>query len=229
MKYKPMVGKQFGRLLITKFAYVDWHGNAFWFCNCGCGKENHIARGSSLRSGTIQSCGCLQSNPREMIGRTFNRLTVISFCGSNSKRCYVFECQCVCGQTCKVSGIDLRSGNTKSCGCLHSETAGKVFLTHGGTGTRLHCIWKDMIQRCGNDQNPAFPRYGGRGIRVCPEWRHDFPAFRDWALSHGYAENLTIDRKDNDGNYEPGNCQWITREENSHLAMTVRWSGRIPA
>lgn len=94
--------------------------------------------------------------------------------------------------------------------------------THGMTNTRLYHIWSNMIQRCGNPKYPEAHLYGGRGITVCPEWRCSFEAFRDWALSNGYNDNLTIDRKDVDGNYCPQNCRWITPKEQNRNTRTNR-------
>lgn len=144
----------------------------------------------------------------DITGQSFGRLTVIEHAGSRDRKA-LWRCHCSCGQETIVIGKLLRSGHTKSCGCWRSDNWFIQKQTHGESRTRLHRIWRGMKTRCGNPRCAAFPRYGGRGIRVCAEW-HQFEPFRDWSLGNGYADDLTIDRINNDGNYEPGNCRWTS-------------------
>ena len=156
-----------------------------------------------------------------LTGKCFGRLTVISEDHSDGKHVY-WNCKCSCGKSVVVSGDSLKRGLTKSCGCLNSELVRLRRKTHGFSGERIYRVWQNMIYRCENKNYIEFARYGGRGITVCEEWRNNFQAFYDWATSNGYADNLTIDRIDVNGNYEPSNCQWLTRSENSKRSWKDR-------
>ena len=146
----------------------------------------------------------------DLTGQRFGRLVVLERAESRGGATY-WRCQCDCGNIREVYAADLRSGKHKSCGCAKHDN--KASLVHGGVGTRLYRIWLGMKQRCLNERNRDFPLYGGRGITVCEAWRTSFPAFRDWAMQNAYANNLTIDRIDVNGNYEPSNCRWVTMAE----------------
>ncbi len=159
----------------------------------------------------------------DLRGQKFNRLTAIR---PTIQRAadggIIWECQCDCGNTAFIKARDIKSGNVKSCGCLVVDNGRRVGLngaariTHGMTNTRLYHIRTNMIQRCTNSKNNNYKHYGGRGVKICEEWRNSFEAFYEWAMSNGYADNLTIDREDNDGDYEPGNCRWVTNKENNN-------------
>lgn len=125
----------------------------------------------------------------------------------------MYYCLCHCGNLFKTSQSHLHSGHTISCGCILKYTSKILHTTHGKTETRLRRIWNSMKQRCYNNNIPQYKDWGGRGIAVCDEWRDDFQAFYDWSMANGYDDNLSIDRIDNDGNYEPNNCQWATRKQ----------------
>ena len=121
----------------------------------------------------------------------------------------------LCPDPCnKIVKKQLQHGKRdKSCGCKqHSEKVGNY--KHGGRYTKLHTVWVDMKQRVLNIKNKSYKDYGGRGITICPEWVNDYAKFRDWALNNGYIEGLQINRINNNGNYEPSNCNFVTVEEN---------------
>lgn len=107
----------------------------------------------------------------------------------------------------------------KSCGCVRYRLAGESITKHGctrnGQRTKLYCVWVNMKVRCDNSNDPAYRNYGGRGITICDEWKNDYIIFKVWALNNGYKEGLTIERKDNDSNYEPSNCRWAIMREQS--------------
>lgn len=148
----------------------------------------------------------------DLTGMRFGRLTVVSRSDNRGKQpCW--KCVCDCGTEKIVQGNSLRSGAIQSCGCLHREVTGSINRTHGYTGTRLYMTWQNMRARCYRKSAKRYDDYGGRGITVCDEWRVSFEAFRDWALQSGYSDELTIDRIDVNGNYEPGNCRWISNNE----------------
>lgn len=147
-----------------------------------------------------------------LTGESFGRLTVIERCGSIDGHA-AWLCKCICGNTTVVNGKWLRAGRTTSCGCYHKEMLSKRSKTHGMTNTRLYRIWHDMKNRCFYEKDKHFKDYGGRGITVCAEWKNSFEKFSEWAIKNGYSDTLTIDRINNDGNYEPQNCRWATRKQ----------------
>ena len=152
----------------------------------------------------------------DLRGKRFGRLLVLADTG---KRAYgkIWLCGCDCGNSTEVRGGHLVSNRIKSCGCFRRERGcilGKSNITHGGSSTRLYMIWKGLKHRCYNQNATGYKYYGGKDTIVCSEW-DDFVSFRDWAYGNGYRDYLTIDRIDSNGNYEPSNCQWITKSENS--------------
>lgn len=145
------------------------------------------------------------------IGERYGRLTVRKF---HSRRGHkkLFVCVCDCGTERVVYDSNLRSGHTTSCGCRHDEQRRLTHRTHGLAKTAEHDIWVNIKQRCSNPSNPAFNRYGGRGITICAEWRDDFAAFLAY-VGPRPSPDMSIDRIDNERGYEPGNVRWATASE----------------
>ena len=153
----------------------------------------------------------------DLSGQRFGRLVIICMTKKRNQGAVIWKCQCDCGKITNVRSNSLRQGLTRSCGCLQKEMVAQIGIshrTHGdarrGKKTRLYWVWRSMKERCFNPNSISYKYYGGRGIKVCNEWLNSYANFRDWALTNGYVNNLTIDRIENDGNYEPNNCQWIT-------------------
>lgn len=151
---------------------------------------------------------------KDLTGQVFSRLTVLKYlCSKNNHA--VFLCRCGCGANTEVKGIKLRSGATKSCGCL--KKSGALRRVHGYKGSRIYRIWVSMRFRCNNKNDKGYPNYGGRGIRVCKRWN----TFTNFLEDMGEPpEGLSLDRINVDGNYEPSNCRWATADTQANNARS---------
>lgn len=141
-----------------------------------------------------------------------------------------FRCKCNCGNETEVLFSSLRSGLTVSCGCYLRKRSREQMTRHGMKGTRIYNIYRGIKQRCLNPKNQHYPLYGGRGIRMCNEWANSPEAFFKWAFANGYTENLTLDRIDVNGDYEPSNCRWATHKQqmnNTRSNFNIEYGGVV--
>lgn len=153
----------------------------------------------------------------DLTGKKVGRLTVIRYAFTKNKNRY-WECKCECGNTKFICTSRLTAKSVESCGCAKIEATIARSTKHGYSkrkNNRLHNIHSKMILRCENPNNNEYKRYGARGIKVCKEW-HDLKTFGDWAMLNGYNDDLQIDRIDNNGDYCPENCRWVTPKINSN-------------
>lgn len=201
---------------------------------CSCGTIKLITADNFHK---VKSCGCLNSIAIPL-GMEFERLTIIEDLGvgildnTNTKTRNV-KCICKCGNEVKAQWSNIKYGNVRSCGCLQSEisranamTMQELNIKHGDAikGSelnRLYAVWCRIRNRCYNKNHGKYKWYGGAGIQVCDEWLDSYLSFKEWALSNGYTDELTIDRKDVMGNYEPNNCQWLTAQENIEKQYSI--------
>lgn len=173
------------------------------------------------------------ADKKDLTGKTFGKLTVIKRCDdhitSGGNRYSMYLCKCECGNEVRVRANKLTSNHTISCGCFRKENIQAISTTHGDSHSRLYRIWAHMRDRCLNKNDIAFPYYGGRGITICNEWKDNYQTFKDWALNNGYSEDLTIDRIDVNGNYNPDNCRWgtdIEQMNNTRSNRIVKYLGQ---
>lgn len=220
-KLNDLTGNTYGKLTVLERAenHLSPKGGVttMWKCACNCGNVI-IANSSLLKTGKTRSCGCLSNDKNDISGIKYGMLTAIlkEKVDNNRQSWWIFRCDC--GKEKVLLKNSVTSGNVISCGCFHKSR-------NGLSNTRIYGIWKGMIARCYNKNSKPYSNYGGRGITVCKEWREEkngFTNFYEWSVKHGYDCSLSIDRKDNDGNYNPENCRWATSIEQNNNTRNTR-------
>lgn len=165
---------------------------------------------------------------KDLTGQRFSMLTAVQKVGRTKQGNALWECKCDCGKTCIVRSNDLKSGNSKSCGCFKRSLSSARMTKHGMTGTKIHDLWCNIKQRCSCKNNTQFASWGGRGITVCEEWKNNFEAFYEYVskLPHFGEKGYSLDRINNDGNYAPGNVRWATAKEQANNRRNSKQKGQ---
>lgn len=208
------IGRIYGKLKVVGVS-KELTKNSFkniCHCKCECGKETKVYIGA-LNAGKVKSCGCSHSfDFNKYIGRAYNGNVILEFIDNKNKKVL---CRCSCGNlfTCKIWDLTSCKSGIKNCGKCETRLTDIIKCYRFNKPTRIQNTYHNMLSRCYNQKNPQYKYYGGRGIKVCDEWKNSFKNFEEWAYKNNYDDNLTIDRINNDGDYEPNNCRWTTRQE----------------
>lgn len=221
-----LTGQRFGKL--TAISVAHRNGGVHWNCQCDCGGTK-VVYGPKLKQGGVKSCGCLVAESaaervKDISGLRSGKLTAIKPTGRR-RHGTEWECICDCGKTHIARSSKLTRGEVRSCGC----TRGAALRTHGLSKTPEYGAWMSMVLRCTNPLNNRWHTHGARGISVCQRW---LDSFEDFLSDMGCKPhpNLSLERKDNDGNYTPGNCTWATsrdQADNRRTTIRIKIDGRV--
>lgn len=225
MRYLERVGKKY-----NSWTIIEYVGKNKFRIKCDCGTEK-IGYADAIFSGKYKSCGCKKHRQEDLVGKRFGKLDVIKRVENSKDNRPMYLCKCDCGTIKSIRGDNLRKEDgTRSCGC--DSYLLKNNYKHGycfrGKTNRLYIVWADMKTRCYNCNDRNYQWYGGRGIKICDEWKDNFITFKEWAENNGYSDNLTIDRIDYNGNYEPSNCRFVdekTQQNNKRTNHYVTYNG----
>lgn len=227
-----LLGSRFGSLVCIKEANRKVAGSVVWVCQCDCGRTEDVAayRLTSTRKRCQKTmCNECSSKRRslDLAGQKFSEFEVLSREEGRLNGLIVWKCKCSCGNVEVISTGALTQGKRKRCKTCAANLKLKVSTKHSMSYTPTYKSWSEMIVRCYCETNSSYPRYGGRGIKVCDRWRESFQNFFEDMGER--PENKTLDRIDNSGNYEPGNCKWSTAQEqalNRRSSVILTYKGK---